>query len=983
VVMTNSELTQQNFSFQKMSILEPPFEIVRYAGGVKVGRTSSPTKKVEKKPEVYIDRDGDESEFDKSKKDKTSENFRISNSSSTSVTADPDYVNEAKFPQRGRPPKAITHKRKRNSSSPTTVEVLKQEVDDSALNILESHTEDVIKPYSKVENIVVPLPSKESSPTPSKKSKPTARKSTTQKPAKIAPKANGSTEISPAASKSLCNLTCPGRNNVPPTLQCTACQCLFHPECVHYGGQQHIPFFCMDCVQHSVNQKPAPMLVKPILLPLVPVAVNAVPVPQDTVKSKIAAMLKSETAPSTSQSDSVRKTSKPMHVSKETIGQLKSLIGKTKLPTSSSLSPPVLMNSQVTPSFSVSNTGMNVTITPTSPALVAPHNLPKLDQMISPVTGGGDSLLKSNVQNTKEMTKKATEILPPKLTPAPHVSPVKVTPPLPVTNVPTNGVDMNNAAKNGQLLTLPAAVAKRLNLNQPLALKINNMQITVPSSCFLHTNEGLKVFLPPKTFPVQIGETAKLSVTVTNDKSVSNNTSISVKIGDDTSSANSVQEKADSEKNPTTHQMKRRTRCTKSGINSANCYIRRLYGGADCMLEIFNYLNMSDLARVAMVCRTWRTLSMHPCLWREVKFRGMEVHDWQKARDFLLKRAVQCLNFKGLCHPTVRMRTWQKVVTLIPKLTSVQAVHFGQVPASALHSICERMPHLEVFTAKWISDFDDDRMLTKGTSLDIGKFCSLTEMKELRLRGICNLKLSQFSLNGGLDEIASLKQLTVLSLTTLEDVPEKSFSFLSKMSQLEVLELGYCSNWTAMTYKLLGELNNLHTLRLESGNDPKNEAISEALLQLPKLENLQLILFNIDKNLSTTLTYMSEEASLRSLTLWPDAGSGSPACTNSTTLDIISKLKKLSHLEWGIIGGDVKSDFTEERDKSKLDQEWVPLLQSDAFDPSTDKSVEYIQVFKLTADLSEKLPDTYIKVCRSQPITPQDIMESSEDASSR
>lgn len=44
-----------------------------------------------------------------------------------------------------------------------------------------------------------------------------------------------------------------------------------------------------------------------------------------------------------------------------------------------------------------------------------------------------------------------------------------------------------------QLLTLPASILKRVNVNQPLALKINNRHIVVPPYCLLKSKEAVKV----------------------------------------------------------------------------------------------------------------------------------------------------------------------------------------------------------------------------------------------------------------------------------------------------------------------------------------------------------------------------------------------------------------------------------------------------------------------------------------------------------
>lgn len=267
-------------------------------------------------------------------------------------------------------------------------------------------------------------------------------------------------------------------------------------------------------------------------------------------------------------------------VSETTLGSLKSILDKRSVGLSSTPMP-VLLNtfsgSQARLAFN--GHGPQVTVTTSTPVIGPPSsaftalpNLPIFNPLHRP------ALIDPNFP-------------PVNITPLPSVSPVSHPPPKltaapsPKSSPNSNGVEVSQSSKNGQLLTLPSAVAKRLNLKQPLALKINNMQITVPPSCLLLTADGLKVFLPPKTFPVQLGETAKLCVTVTNDKSSPSNSKISVNIG--------ISPKPDTpgSKNG------RASRQWKSAINPGSCHIKRLYGGFDCMLCIFQYLNMHDLAR--------------------------------------------------------------------------------------------------------------------------------------------------------------------------------------------------------------------------------------------------------------------------------------------------------------------------------------------------------------------------------------------------
>ena len=158
--MTNSELTQENFSFFKTTLLQPPFEVVRYAFGNKTTGISPgrpPKKGKEDRPEVYIDRDGDSS----------------MNSSDVSFNT-PEVVPK----KRGHPSlKNSAGQKRKRESSPDVVEVIKQESDDISMTILSS-------PDTEKEEKKETTPGVSSNSV--KKYKPTARKSTTQKPSKPA-----------------------------------------------------------------------------------------------------------------------------------------------------------------------------------------------------------------------------------------------------------------------------------------------------------------------------------------------------------------------------------------------------------------------------------------------------------------------------------------------------------------------------------------------------------------------------------------------------------------------------------------------------------------------------------------------------------------------------------------------------------------------------------------------------------------------------
>lgn len=140
-----------------------------------------------------------------------------------------------------------------------------------------------------------------------------------------------------------------------------------------------------------------------------------------------------------------------------------------------------------------------------------------------------------------------------------------------------------SAPMNGQLLTLPQAVAKRLTLNKALALKINNKQITVPPSGFFQSSEGLKVFLPPNTFPNE-------SINPSEDE---NNTA--EKDSGEKSESHSNTKTASSGSKSEENRAKGDIKQSKHYIKC--CLLQKLYGGFEAMEQIFRYLSVTDLLR--------------------------------------------------------------------------------------------------------------------------------------------------------------------------------------------------------------------------------------------------------------------------------------------------------------------------------------------------------------------------------------------------
>ena len=161
------------------------------------------------------------------------------------------------------------------------------------------------------------------------------------------------------------------------------------------------------------------------------------------------------------------------------------------------------------------------------------------------------------------------------------------------------------APKNGQLLTLPPAVVKKITPNKPLQLKINNVQLNVPPSGFFMTPDGLKVFVPPSTFPTSdVDFCFSIGDDKTNDSN-SNSASADTSKSEQTKDADKESDSSDktdksppgSGKNSVETQTLEKPDIRELGSYKKCCHIHKLYGGYDCMQDIFKLLNVRDLIR--------------------------------------------------------------------------------------------------------------------------------------------------------------------------------------------------------------------------------------------------------------------------------------------------------------------------------------------------------------------------------------------------
>lgn len=1021
------DLTENNFSFIKTPISNPPFETVRNAGKA-LGFAK-------KKPEIVIEKDSDEPAVP----------FNGTSEAGTQslLTKSPRGRKRKHSGTRGRPSKYSLLVDQLKKKPVDTKEI---ESEDSPVAEMQLHIKtEPVDPDDHQENEeekeatfpecppTLEETRRSRSPTmspPKKKPKATARKSTTQKSFKptVTSPDGANNKLEP-----LCSLSCPGLFGQPPSLQCNVCLCMFHPKCVNLNNNAQ-SFICLRCInkacspgQEGLMNVPSPTLLNSVISPsttssvvftttkshLVPLTSFLSNALSTTTKSSVTvATVAPSNSISTNSVAGVKIKKEPVDydenqsagrgASNNVIGNVRNFLERkaTDMNQNQSVGQyPLLKEGLQRPSQIPTNTTSNIMFLPTGtfggstmlpvasttlltnlplgsiPAPMVYNSIP--GAAVRPVVAFPGVKTQTDFNTPQMPISSPVSLHPPRLVAAPGTKSKAVPANTGIHEINGFKPDDSNANKQGQLLTLPPVVIKRLNLSQPVSLKINNTQVTVPPSSFLHTAQGLKLFLPKNTFPVNTGETAKLSVTVTNDKTLSLNSESSTNNSDFLSGQlpTIVPNSSRTVTETPTENNKMTTRQFKSGINPASCFIKSLYGGFDCILLIFEYLNVKDLFRVASVCRTWRKLALHQCLWREVRFQNMKITDWEKAAKYLCRRAVEVLNLRGLKHPEDRSRSWHQLISVVHQFTCVHTINFGLVPGSVLEALCEKVTRLEVLSAQWISDFTSEQMKTTPTKIDIGKFSSLTNLKTLKLRGVAGLTLPAFPLSGGISELKALKKIQTLSLTTLKEIGDAELEFLTMLPNLTHLELGDCASWNLQTYSVIGKLIQLKSLRLECGGNSYENGLTEALVNLKQLENLELIEFLIPDDLYKTLEKMDK---LKSFKVWPDTSCQPAAQVNSFTLNTVTKLTALQELQWGILSNQYSSiilDGDDSNKQTKNNQEWIPFLPAsdNGYDSLSESLTEYISLGNFKEKLSKLLPKTKLDVFSAKSVTTEEI----------
>ena len=165
---------------------------------------------------------------------------------------------------------------------------------------------------------------------------------------------------------------------------------------------------------------------------------------------------------------------------------------------------------------------------------------------------------------------------------------------------------------SGQLLSLPSGVTSRLNLGQPLQLKLGGQTFIVPPSCFISGPDGVKVLLPAGSLSSRVRPTDIQVQTVANglrggttgatgggggEEGVGGNPAEPAAHSPDPVVSVEPVKPAATAVPPPEDQVEVRKRSDRGGGVDPTCHFHKLHFGFSCMINIFQHLSVADLLR--------------------------------------------------------------------------------------------------------------------------------------------------------------------------------------------------------------------------------------------------------------------------------------------------------------------------------------------------------------------------------------------------
>uniref|UniRef100_A0A182JXW9 F-box domain-containing protein n=1 Tax=Anopheles christyi TaxID=43041 RepID=A0A182JXW9_9DIPT len=319
-----------------------------------------------------------------------------------------------------------------------------------------------------------------------------------------------------------------------------------------------------------------------------------------------------------------------------------------------------------------------------------------------------------------------------------------------------------------------------------------------------------------------------------------------------------------------------------SGRDPSN-FLSDVSAGYTCLMLSFNYLKVQELLRACSVCRMWNHLGNHPRFWETVRMKNSYISDWTGMIAKLRKNGTKHLDLRKVLNVGSNDEMWQSFNAHIGQADQIEVIDLCRCSSTVVGNLLRSNPNLRVVNA----------LAIKNDPIDFMNFEHGVNLEELRLKSSAAI-----SLEGDLQQLAALRNLKHLSLTSISKLGSTSIDALRSLVLLESLELGECTEMGSNLANVLSNLTVLKRLRLEKGQE--NFDMFTILNGISRVKSLaQLELINCDVKMGFD-RHISNCTNVKKLLLIPTYVSQSAATNRMILKGIIKLHQTLETVVWAI-----------------------------------------------------------------------------------
>uniref|UniRef100_A0A182M7F6 MBD domain-containing protein n=1 Tax=Anopheles culicifacies TaxID=139723 RepID=A0A182M7F6_9DIPT len=182
----------------------------------------------------------------------------------------------------------------------------------------------------------------------------------------------------------------------------------------------------------------------------------------------------------------------------------------------------------------------------------------------------------------------------------------------------------------------------------------------------------------------------------------------------------------------------------------------------------------NPLPQAPIVCRMWNHLGNHPRFWKTVRMKNSYISDWAGMIAKLRKNGTKHLDLRKVLNVGSNDEMWQSFNEHIGQADQIEIIDLCRCSSTVVGNLLRSNPNLRVVNA----------LAIKNDPIEFVNFEYGVNLEELRLKSSAAI-----SLEGDLQQLAALRNLKHLSLTSISKLGSTSIEALGSMVLLESLEL--------------------------------------------------------------------------------------------------------------------------------------------------------------------------------------------------